>query len=1353
MNGNSEDMKEWTTLLFYVNGRRIEEKKADPKTTLATYLRDHLHLTGTKIGCNEGGCGACTVMISEIHPLTEKIVHYSANACLMPLCMLFGKAVTTVEGIGNVKKMHPVQERMALCHGSQCGFCTPGFVMAMYSLLRNHPKPTKEQVDESIQGNLCRCTGYRPILDAFYSFCSTDNGNKSNNVEIRVNDQLHGVENGRIVNGCGMGDKCCKNKKNQDENTKTQLTDLSKVKDYDETQEPIFPPEIQIKHLHKQRFFYTHDTTKWYQPVTIKDLLNLKKEMPHARLISGNSELAIELKFRFIELTNVINPKQVKELRETVLEKDCIVCGTGLSLTEMDNKLEEYRRKLDRDQFPVKVTGVLKEVHEMIHWFAGKHVRNVASVAGNIATASPISDLNPIWMAANAKAILESEERGQRRVSIDEKFFIGYRKTIIEPDEIIRAVCVPLTGKHQYFRAYKQAQRREDDIAIVTAAFNLKINEEAHTIEEIRMAFGGVAPVTKLGLQTMAIMKGKKWNQETLETALDSLSKEFALPPGVPGGMEAYRTALVLSFFYKFYLHVENQLSNIHEDETEMSGHMEVSTTQAYTEKDPDEPIGRPLMHVSGQKHTTGEAIYNDDFEVGGCLHLAFVLSPIGKGHLVSVDYAKALEMEGVVGCIDAHDVEKGKKIGKHDTPVFVEDEITYHGQPIAAIIATDHETARRAANAVVVETVKEKAIITVEDAIKANSFIADKFRVHSSLVDRNERIITDWSKYPKTVEGTVKMGGQEHFYLETQQVVVIPHEDDELEIVASTQGVTDVQMEIGHCLDIPAHKIVVKVRRIGGGFGGKESTISIITAPCAIAARKFRRPMRMKLERFDDMAITGNRHPYTFNYKAAIDDNRKIKDLQVEMYSNGGHTLDLSIGVLTRAMTHVDNVYRIGNVDVVGRICKTNTASNTAFRGFGGPQGMFCMETVIAHLAEQFNIDYNELRENNFYEEGDKTPFGMKLEQCNAQRCWYECKEKSHFDHRKKKIDEFNKKSKYVKRGIYLLPTKFGIAFGLKHMNQGGALVHVYTDGSILVSHGGMEMGQGLHTKIVQIAAKCLNVPVDKIFIHETSTDKVPNTSPTAASVGSDLNGLAVQDACERIMERLEPIRKEFPDKSWDEWVKEAFMRRISLSSTGFAIIPCDTVDYNTGKGEGLYAYCVYGTACCEVEVDCLSGDHRLLQTDIVMDIGDSLNPAVDIGQIEGAFIQGYGLFTMEQIKIRGDGTRLTRGPGTYKIPTADDAPRAFHVYLLQGSSNKMAIFSSKVERFRTLARILLKIQAVGEPPLFLGCCVLFAIRQAIRSYRQDKDLTGYFRLDSPLTAERIRMACDDQITKRVRK
>uniref|UniRef100_A0A0K0E8Z9 xanthine dehydrogenase n=1 Tax=Strongyloides stercoralis TaxID=6248 RepID=A0A0K0E8Z9_STRER len=1333
-------------LTFFVNGKKIEVDDVDPKMTLAVFLRDNLSLTGTKIGCNEGGCGACTVMISDMDPLNDKVRHYSVNSCLTPVCSVFGKNVTTIEGISDLGKgkIHQIQERLSKSHGSQCGFCTPGFVMAMYSLLRNNPQPTTNEIDEALQGNLCRCTGYRPILEAFYSFSKDNN----NNLTVEEN------------NSCPMGDNCCKkdgNKKNSISDRKDifSLVSFDSSLPYTNEQEPIFPCELKVKNFHKKAFKLKTNDCIWYTPTTLEKLIELKSKHPYSRIISGNSEIAVELKFRFIDLPIIINPKQIPEMRKSYIDndKEAGYIGTNLSLNEMKIILEKWIKEL-----PGERTKIFKAIVSILHYFAGNHVRNTASVAGNIVTASPISDLNPIWMASNSEIELVSTKYGKRILKIDENFFTGYRKTMIENDEIVTGIWIPFSKTNQYFQAFKQAQRREDDIAIVTSAFSVIINKSSkndfsnnnnYIIKDIKIAFGGMAPVTKLATKTMKLLNGKEWSNSINEIASESLINEFLLPNNVPGGMARYRMSLTLSFFFKFYIYVSSKLEhNVFKEYGIDSALQEpklppFKTSQIYYDVPKDQKsydsVGRPLQHISGENHTTGEAIYVGDIHVYGCLHMALLLSPVAKGIIQKIDPTEALQIPGVVEYFDKNNVKDGTRIGHGDTLVFAENEVMFHGQIICGIVAESHEIARQAVNKIKLDIIPSKPILTVEDALENKSFHqVNKLSLHSSLTLNDKKENFDYSKCDHVIEGEIKIGGQEHFYLETSQVLAIPGERDEMEIIASTQCVNDTQRDVCIALGIPRNKVIVKVKRIGGGFGGKESTSGLIAAPAAIAAKKLKRPIKLVLERFDDMALTGTRHPYRFNYKVGIDNNLKLKSCEVTCYSNSGATLDLSGGVLTRAMVHIDNVYKWENADIYGYLCKTNISSNTAFRGFGGPQAMFCTETIIDHISETLNVDCNLIRQKNFYQEGDKTHFGMTLRQCNITRCWNECNNLSNYEKRKEEIKKFNEHSKYKKRGIYMIPTKFGIGFGFKQLNQAGCLINIYTDGSVLISHGGMEMGQGLHTKIIQIASRCLQIPVEKIVINDTSTDKVPNASPTAASVGSDMNGLAVKNGCDILMERLKPFKEANPNGKWEDWVMDAYVNRVSLSTTGFGIIHSETIDFMDGKGAEAFGYAVYGVACTEVEIDCLTGDHHMIKSDIVMDIGDSLNPAIDIGQIEGAFIQGYGLFTMEEIKIRNDGVRHTRGPGTYKIPSADDVPRHFNVKLLKGSSNKMAIFSSK---------------AVGEPPLFLGCSAFFAIKEAIKAYRLEHNLSGYFRMDSPATAEKIRLHCSDNITSLINK
>lgn len=594
-----------------------------------------------------------------------------------------------------------------------------------------------------------------------------------------------------------------------------------------------------------------------------------------------------------------------------------------------------------------------------------------------------------------------------------------------------------------------------------------------------------------------------------------------------------------------------------------------------------------------------------------------------------------------------------------------------------------------------------------------------------------------------RLIQGTVTIGGQDHFYLETHAAQVIPRpEDGEIEINASTQNPHEAQHFVSRALNIPLSRITCRVKRLGGGFGGKETRTSFLIAALAVAAHKLRVPIRCMLDRDEDMSWSGQRHPARMDYKLALTGSGRLLGADLMVYLNGGYSMDLSLGVLERCMTHTDNVYYFPAIRIRGRVCRTNLPSNTAFRGFGGPQGNFLAETMLCHAAQELALSVDQMRTMNMYAgEDQSTPFGMILRDPPILRMWHQLYAEAGIVERRSGIVQFNTANRWRKRGLALVPTKFGIAFGVRHLNQAGALVHLHTDGTVLVAHGGVEMGQGLHTKVCQVAADALGAPLSAVHVSETSTSTVINSSPSAASASSDLYGMAVLHACQELRSRLEPIRARLPrEASLAQIAKAAYLERINLSAQGFYITPDVGFDWGSQTGS-LYNYFTWGVAASEVEIDVLTGDHSVLRTDILMDLGRPLNPALDIGQIEGAFAQGLGLFTLEQPLFLRSGALLTRGPGAYKLPTARDIPRILRVSLCTGEPpNERAIGGSR---------------AVGEPPLFLAASVLFAIHEAILAARTDALQEGAlhqntpFILPSPATAERIRLACGDVLVR----
>lgn len=905
----------------------------------------------------------------------------------------------------------------------------------------------------------------------------------------------------------------------------TTLTDPAEFEEsYEETQEPIFPPELQLSDEYdNQNLMIKGDRITWYRPSTLDQLIELKNEFPHAKLVVGNTEVCLEMKFRHLDYPVLIHPIQIPEISSINKEADALIFGGGVVLSTFQHTLKQEILSA-----PESETRFFKALNDMLHWFAGKQIRNVAAIAGNIMTGSPISDLNPLFMAGNCVLTLISKT-GERRVKIDENFFTGYRRNIANPNEILLNIRVHRTLPDEYIKAYKQSRRREDDIAIVNGAFRVIFQPGTSEIKEIFMAFGGMAPTTIMALNAMKKLAGRKWEEETLvEEACALLLEDLPLAPSVPGGMSSYRQSLCPSFFFKFHLHVTNELikreiirsktidSKLEGAEADIPrGHFKSAQLFEVVPKDQADidPVGRPLRHAAGDKHVTGEALYCDDLPpVDNELHMTLVLSTQPHAEILSIDSSTALQVPGVHGFFSAKDIKEGHNIFGpiiHDEEVFASKTVTCCGQVIGCIVAETQAIAQRASRLVKITygKLEQPVILTIDDAIKHESF----YREHSRSIVKGD-VDKALQESEHVLEGSFQMAGQEHFYLETQAVLVVPKgEDGELDITCSTQNPSEVQQVVAEVLDLPANRVVCRVKRMGGGFGGKETRAVVVAVPAAVAAFRLQRPVRCMLDRDEDMIVTGTRHPFTGRYKIGFDSTGKISAFDVQLFSNGGNTMDLSRGIMERAVFHIDNSYRFDNLRCHGLVCKTNLPSNTAFRGFGGPQGMAVCESAIEKVAAYLNKDATEVRQMNLYQEGDQTHYNQVLEYCTLNRCWDECKAMSRMEERNKDIEEFNKTHRFKKRGIAMVPTKFGIAFTALFLNQAGALVHVYKDGSVLVTHGGTEMGQGLHTKMLQVASKALNIPIELIHISETSTDKVPNSSPTAASAGSDLNGMAV--------------------------------------------------------------------------------------------------------------------------------------------------------------------------------------------------------------------------------------------------
>lgn len=1230
---------------FLLNGEARTVTGVNPNVTLLQWLRE-TGLTAAKEGCAEGDCGACTVVVVDKETCGKRVFR-TLNSCIALLPTLAGKEVWTVEGLG-ADGLHPVQKAMTECYGSQCGYCTPGFISSLFEGYYRDDIRSLEQLNGQLCGNLCRCTGYRPIRDA---------------ARLAWSEEEKHDEFSRLLE-----------------------------------REELTPPPLD----------YEAGGRRFFRPDSLAGFFSVASKFPDARWIAGGTELGVSVANSFENFPILIHLSGIPELREVSVDAAGITLGAGLALTDV----------MDR------VKDTLPSLAEMLHWFASRPIRNRATLGGNLATASPIGDLAPVLLSLDATLLLASAN-GQREVPIDQ-FFTGYRKTVLQPGELLVAVKIPAVreGTTRICRALKISKRREMDISIVSAGIAVELDSRGR-VTRARLGFGGVAATPALATKTMDFLLGRPWNIETLIEAGRVLEAEFE-PISDGRASSDYRRGILSGILQKC-LGEKDQDSNLEAlpPVTPTDGH----------------------RHESAIRHVNGSAVYVDDEAVHrGALVVWPVCSPHAHAKILRVDAGTAKNVPGISAILLAQDVPGKNDIGasRQDEILLADQVVSYVGQVVAAIVGISGEACREAAALLQIDYEPLDAVVTIEEALRQEDFLTDP-----STISRGD-VAESLASAPLTLAGEFAFGGQEHFYLETQAAWAEFTEDDALLVHSSTQHPTEIQTHVARVLGWPRHRIVVQVPRMGGGFGGKETQGGSVAALSALAALITKKPCRTRWNRDQDFQITGKRHPFLARFQAGFDPDGHILALSVELFANGGWCLDLSQPICDRALFHLDNSYCLPAVRFTGRVCRTNLTSQTAFRGFGGPQGLLVIEEILDRIARQTGLPPEDVRERNLYRgsgETNTTHYGQEIGDNRIRRIWKELRDSSDFDARKNEVAAFNAAHRFRRRGLAITPVKFGISFTHTPYNQAGALVLIYSDGSVQVNHGGTEMGQGLQTKILGIAERELGVPASRIRTMHTRTDKIPNTSATAASSGSDLNGAAVADACRTLQQRLVPVAVDLlaakGDSSasaeslcfrfgkisnfggmhsltFEELVAEAYLRRISLSATGYYRTPEIHYDRAAGRGKPFY-YFSCGAAASEVEVDSLTGALRVLRVDILQDVGSSLNEGIDRGQIEGGFVQGLGWLTGEELIWNKQGHLLSHGASTYQIPAIGDVPADFRIALLQNAAQPGTIHGSK---------------AVGEPPLMLAISVREAIRAAVASFSRGGEPV---LLDSPATGEAI--------------
>ncbi|XP_071081250.1 xanthine dehydrogenase/oxidase-like [Haliotis cracherodii] len=1296
-------------LIFFVNGVKVTESSPDPRANLLNYLRRTLRLTGSKEGCGEGRCGACTVMLSRYDSGEKTIRHMAVNACLLPLCSLHNMAVTTVEGVGDTRRgLHKIQECLAEAHGVQCGFCTSGMVMSMYTLLRNIPQPSQEDIQLAIEGNLCRCTGYRAIIDGFTKAAQ---------------------------NTCCRGDSStciCRSEDAEEQQPNKCKDEGCRFSPPSPSQDVIFPPQLLVKEEKELTVTFEHEGVTWIRPRDLPHLLQLLADNPTSRLISGGTTIFLDLKLKHQLPQTLVSTSHIPELTRLTVEDDHLVVGAGITLEELRTRLPGLVSHL-----PGWRTRSVRVLGDALRWVAAGQVRNVASVGGNLLNSATVSDLQPVFLAMDAMLHVNNAVKGERTFPYREVMKFTPPLNGLDPADVLVYVTLPFTKQGDHVMFYKQPLRRGFDTSYVNAVAGISFQPGSDVIDDIYFTFGGncFQPVMKIQ-DLQQEMAGKSWSLSLVPTVLTSLGKLLDNKMAITADAKHVAVAQV----FKFMFAVEEAVSG----KTAPNAPPALSTvdyesTRVFDNVGPDQPpeddMRRPIPHSSALQMTCGEAVYLDDMpRCEGELYAGLVLSTRPHARIKEVDVTEAIALPGVTGYVDHQDVP-GKNIwgcaiqGEH---VFAETEVRCCGQVIGLVLAEDRQVALEAARHVTVTYEDLPAVITLEDAIREKAFYTEEPATPAIVFGD---VDAGFAASDVVIEGHLDIDPREHFYMESHGVLVKPRaEHNEVDVYCTSQNPSMAQKSVAQVLGIPLNRVVCHVKRLGGGFGGKETRNDLLSQPVAVAAYKYRRPVRCVLDRRTDMAITGKAPGFHAEYKIGCSKDGRIQSVVMDMYVDAGHASDIAYAFLEICVLNFEAAYRYPNCRITGYLCKTNTPPNTAFRGFGMPDSFLVSEMIMTELASRLNMTETQVREINMLKEGDVTVSDMLLDNCTLSQCWRQCLEESQYEVRKTKVQEFNRHSRWTKRGFAMVPYRFGVGYRERFMCKAGALVHVYVDGSVLLTHGGTEMGQGLYIKMIQVASHTLGVPASTIHITETSTNTVPNTSSTAASISTDLNGMAVKAACQEIARRLEPIKKNNPDKTWKDWVTEAFMTNVNLSAVGYySSREQGGYEFKTGKGQPS-EYTTYGVGCSEIEVDCLTGECQILQTDMVIDVGRSLNPGIDIGQIEGAFQQGCGHMLLERAVVSEDGWVLQGGPAEYKIPTVRNIPRKLNVSLLKDSDNPYGICSSK---------------GIGEASICIAMSVYLALKAAILDCRKENGCDGNFDLRVPATSERIRESCRSCISK----
>lgn len=1489
------------TVSFYLNGSSVSVEDPAPNLLLIDFLRSaSVDLKGAKKGCGQGGCGACTVILSEWDAQQNQARHRSINSCLRPVCSLNGLSITTIEGTGgadrlppvnpiqaltasragamfgaqatpehdnthhhakNVRQsanekaslraetggvgtaMHklidpavnPVAYRLAVNNGSQCGYCSTGFVMNMSAFLANKPQATKKEIEQAFDGNICRCTGYRAILTAMKTFAvDWSPADEANRMKVQLDDQLKAQYVGDTVT-------------------------LPFAEGAKSTPQPVTVRG-------------TRQT--WVMPATVAELVDLYQEIEHEDiyLLHANTALGV-YREDFLEKNMLVDISRIDELDGINQNDDALSVGAGVTYTALFDHLQSSA--------PAALSS-LAAVLYMVHRTAGTVVRNAATIGGNTmlvlkhigrGTGEPFpSDLLTVLAALEASIRFTDLGSGQSvEQSVPELIAACQTDPTLAHRILLVQYVIPVSSPSQLVQAQKVALRDVNSHSIVNTTSALSIDANL-VVNQVNLTFGGIAPNPWRAAKTEAVLTGQPLALENFGSVAKTLAGEIQAEldhwadrmqeVGFDGFTSAYRIQLASAFLYKamvsalVHLRPESVPASIRSAADETWGNWPVSDGTQYYKPYPSKkraPVSEPYVKLMALYQTSGQVRYTHELNVPPTtLEASFVQSkraladfsfkhpetgesPITAEVLSDYLASKSPAFRGLITHenIPAYGF---KNIGMGgDQPVFAEKRVSYVGQSIALVVGDEETAMDELADFVSTQCIDYSAVnwapewvnpvLTLPDAIKRGSIFPDypaaaayvshiwkiirknsKFNwsaADKNPLDRNISLRTETvdGGHCKVVESTQGCGGQVHFYMETQACVAIPETGDTIRLHPSSQSPMEMHTSAAAVLGIEQNQVKVQIHQVGGGYGGKTEQAKFVTAAAAVAAHAMKKPVRLVMPRDNDTSLIGKRHPYYGQYQIAIDDGSVepsdrglIRGMDLTLFGDGGAFYDCSFVVANCIQSRIDGAYNVANFRSTLDVCRTNTAPNTAFRSFGDVQGKLISENAIDDAAFAIGMRADEVREKNLYRQGDVTPFGQALPYCYIRDVWKYLKLKADFDNRLTTIKQFNSQNTWRKRGIYMLPVKYGSGYNLVQLEQASALVSIYaTDGTVVINQNGVDMGQGLVTKVEQIASYVLNLPMEHIRVNLPNTEINPNPSSTGGSTGTQYNGLAVKKTCERIRARLEAFAEEmraekgdawchdhgidfwtYPDKGWattvtvngrhlsiwQNLISLAYSRRVSLVEAFNAKVPggeaaITELTYKTleqAQSEALpgievaaalvpgafdaFSGFTYSAACTEVELDVLTGEVKILRADVIYDMGWSINPALDIGQVEGAFIQGTGYVTTEKLVFEPDGDEQGRlntvNTWRYKPPATTNIPLQFNVHLFPRDESDVPENPND----------LLSAKDVGEPPLVLASSVFFAIKAAVRASRLERGLPGLFQMDAPATVQEVRAA-----------